>query len=99
MADPKREHRKTAVALGYEPESGSAPRVLAAGQGELAEALLALAAKHHVPVQTNGPLAEALVKLQIGREIPPELYAAVAEVLAFLWRQEARQASAGRAVP
>ena len=80
--------RKAAVALGYDSAKHDAPRVLAAGQGELAEALLRIAHDQQVPIHTDHPLAQALVKLEVGQAIPPELYAAVAEVLAFLWRLE-----------
>lgn len=92
----RRPERKAAVALGYDRNRDDAPRVLAAGQGELAEALLTIAKKHEIPVHTDHPLANALVKLEIGAAIPPELYAAVAEVLAFLWRMEQEKAAGGR---
>lgn len=85
---------KAAVALGYDPEKEDAPRIIAAGRGELAEALLAAAEKHKVPVFADHPLANALVRLEIGAYVPPELYAAVAEVLAFLWSLEREQARA-----
>jgi flagellar biosynthesis protein len=88
--------RKAAVALGYEAGTDSAPRVLAAGQGDLAEALLKVAREHDVPIHTDHPLANALVKLEIGQAVPPELYAAVAEVLAFLWRLEQDRAAGAK---
>lgn len=83
---------KAAVALGYDPGNDQAPRILAAGRGELAEALLAKAEQHQVPVVEDHPLANALVRLEIGAYVPPELYAAVAEVLAFLWNLEREHA-------
>jgi flagellar biosynthesis protein len=82
---------KAAVALGYDPQKDEAPRILAAGKGELAEAMLALAERHKVPVVADHPLANALVRLEIGAYVPPELYAAVAEVMAFLWEMERAQ--------
>lgn len=88
--------RKAAVALGYDANDDDAPRVLAAGQGELAESLINIAKKHDIPVHTDHPLASALVKLEIGAAIPPDMYAAVAEVLAFLWRLEQEKAAGGR---
>lgn len=87
----KRKGPKAAVALGYDSARDDAPRVLAAGRGDLAEALLRAAREHSVPIHTDHPLASALVKLEVGASIPPELYAAVAEVLAFLWRLEQEQ--------
>lgn len=80
--------RKAAVALGYDASSDDAPRVLAAGRGEVAEAILRTAGEHKIPIHQDSPLAEALARLQVGGTIPPELFAAVAEVLAFLWSVE-----------
>jgi flagellar biosynthesis protein len=79
---------KAAVALGYDPAQDPAPRIVAAGQGDLAEALGRIAREHDVPIYEHHPLADALVGLRIGAVVPPELYAAVAEVMAFLWRLE-----------
>lgn len=84
------------MALGYDAARDEAPRVLAAGRGELAETLINIAKKHDIPVHTDHPLASALVKLEIGAAIPPDMYAAVAEVLAFLWRLEQEKAAGGR---
>lgn len=87
--------RKSAVALGYDPEKDEAPRVIAAGQGALADSLLQIAKEHEIPIHTDHPLAEALVKLELGAYVPPELYAAVAEVMAFLLRLEQEKAAKG----
>lgn len=91
-----RGERKAAVALGYDPQREPAPRVIAAGQGELAEALLRSAREHGVPIRTDQPLASALVRLAPGELIPPELYGAVAQVLAFLWRLEEEKSAKAR---
>lgn len=81
--------RKAAVALGYDPNQDAAPRVLAAGQGEIARLIEEAAQAHGVPIHRDHPLAQALVRLEVGSQIPPELYRAVAEVLAFLYKLEA----------
>ncbi|MFT4034425.1 MAG: EscU/YscU/HrcU family type III secretion system export apparatus switch protein [Patulibacter sp.] len=70
---------KRAAALRY--SGTAAPTVVAAGAGEAAERIEAVAREHGVPVTSDGPLAEALAKLPIDAEIPEELYRAVAEVL------------------
>lgn len=85
---PRSEPEPRAVALSYDPaaEPGAAPRVVAAGSGERAARILALAAEHGVPVRRDVELCELLAGCDLGQEIPLELYAAVAEVLAFLLR-------------
>lgn len=97
MAGQNRRGRKAAVALGFDPAKDAAPRIIAAGQGDLAEALVRVAKKYQIPIHQDHPLAEALVRLDIGENIPPELYAAVAEVMAFLWRLEAERSGGGGA--
>jgi flagellar biosynthesis protein len=80
--------RKAAIALGYDPKADAAPKVLAAGQGEIARLIEAAAKAHGVPIHQDHPLAQALVRLEVGSQIPPDLYRAVAEVLAFLYKLE-----------
>jgi len=91
----KRTPNKVAVALGYQQGQDEAPKVLAAGRGEVAQAVIRIAQEHAVPIHTDHPLANALIKLELGASVPPELYAAVAEVLAFLYRLEQERAHLG----
>lgn len=79
---------KTAVALAYDPEQDAAPRILAAGKGELAERILSVAKEEKIPVHKDAGLAKTLSKLEIGENIPPELYEVVAEVLLFVDRMD-----------
>lgn len=87
--------RKKAVALHYEPDQDAAPRVVAAGQGEVAERILVLARENNVPIHNNPDLAAKLVNLDLNTVIPPELYQVVAEILAFVYRLNAK-AEAGQ---
>ena len=77
---------KKAVALMYDRESDNAPRIVAAGNGYVAEQILALARKNNIPMHKDQILAETLLRFQINTEIPPELYKAVAEVLALVFK-------------
>lgn len=79
----KREERKTAVALEYLPGE-QAPKVVATGQGILAEKIIDVAKEANVPVHKDEKLARSLSMLDIGEYIPPELYSIVAEVLVFV---------------
>jgi len=83
---PARLRRRAAAALAYDPARHGAPRLLARGEGQMAERILQMARRHDVPIEDNAPLAETLVRLEPGTEIPPELFRAVAEVIAFLYR-------------
>lgn len=75
-----------AVALRYEP-GGSAPKVVAKGQDEMAAKIREVAREHKVPLVENVPLARTLYRaVEIGNEIPSDLYEAVAQVLAFVYR-------------
>lgn len=79
---------KQAVALKYDPQQQPAPVVVAKGKGAIAEAILAKAAEHGIPVQEDASLVEVLSKLDVEQEIPPEMYAIVAEVLSFIYRAD-----------
>lgn len=81
MKDKK--NRKTAVALHYDKKN--APRITAKGHDETAEAIIATAEAHGVPLHQDKELTTLLAQLDLGDEIPRELYIAVAEVIAFAY--------------
>jgi flagellar biosynthesis protein len=78
------EKRKVAAALGYDPQTDRAPKVIAAGKGMVAESIIAMARKHDIPLHEDANLAEVLVHLGIDAEIPSELYAIVAEIFVYV---------------
>jgi len=75
-----------AAALRYEPGKDQAPRVTAAGRGDLARTIRETAESHGIPVYEDAKLAETLYKLAVNTEIPPELYEVVAQILVFVTR-------------
>ena len=79
-----------AVALKYETEKDSAPRIVAKGRDLIAEKIIETAKAHNVPLYEDKNLVQVLEALDIDTEIPPELYRAVAEVLAFIYRLNAK---------
>lgn len=83
MADTKKPKRKTAIALEYDPED-AAPKILASGQGVIADKIIEKAKEATIPVHKDGRLADTLSRLEIGEMIPPELYEVVAEILVFV---------------
>lgn len=74
-----------AIALKYDRENDTAPRVIAKGLRFKAEKIREIARAAGVPIMKNVPLANALYRLDVGDEIPEELYDAVAEVLNFVY--------------
>ena len=76
--------RPKAAALKYDYHG--APKVVAQGEGYLAERLIEAAQKEGIPIQENPALVDALLEVELNQEIPPKLFKAVAELLAFVWR-------------
>jgi len=80
------EKRKKAVALQYRHQVDRAPKVVAKGQGIIAERIMEIAAEHNIPLKRDPALIEVLSKMDLEQEIPPELYRAVAEILAYVYK-------------
>lgn len=91
---PSRGRRKAAAALKYRPARDAAPRLVAKGQGLIAQRIVDLARESGVPVHDDPDLVEVLAQLDVGELIPVELYQVVAEVLVYVYRMNAM---AGRA--
>ena len=75
--------KKAAVALEYEP-TDQAPKVVASGQGYVAEKIIQTAREADIPIHKDEKLAGSLREIEIGEYIPPELYQVVADVLVFV---------------
>ena len=83
-----------AVALRYDSAVSSAPKLTAAGKGEIAKKIIEAAQAAGVDIVQDPDLLEVLGRVPIGEEIPPELFQAVAEILAFVYRVNGRYAAA-----
>lgn len=71
-----------AIAIKYEREQMSAPRVLSKGAGDMALKMREVARRHGVPIVENRTLARALFrKVEIDHEIPNIFFAEVARIL------------------
>lgn len=75
-----------AIAVKYDVEKGTAPKIIATGKGRIAEKILEVAEENRIPFYEDQTLADLLAKLELDDEIPPELYTLVAEVLAFVYQ-------------
>jgi len=81
--------RPAAVALRYRPQApflDAAPRLVAKGEGSLADRILQLAKANDIPIEHNPDLLAVLKPLDVNTVLPPELFQAVAIMLAALYR-------------
>ena len=85
-ATSKAPPRKTAVALSWQAGVDPAPKVVATGQGAIAERILELAFAHGVKVRTDPDLTQILAAVDVDTTIPVEAFVAVAEILAYLYQ-------------
>ncbi|MBH3427723.1 EscU/YscU/HrcU family type III secretion system export apparatus switch protein [Pseudomonas alkylphenolica] len=75
---------RQAIALSYDGQQ--APLLSAKGDDELAEAILAIAREHEVPIYENAELVRLLARMELGDRIPEALYLTIAEIIAFAWQ-------------
>lgn len=95
MNRPPPNPERRAAALSYEAtdaRAGRAPRLVAKGQGFVADEIIERARAAGVPVHESRELVSLLMQLDLDAHIPPALYVAVAEVLAWVYRLERRAA-------
>lgn len=79
------------MALRYESEHEDAPRVVASGEGFIAEQIVRIALDNGITVHKDSDLVEILSKLDIDALIPVEAFAAVAEILSYIYRTQGRE--------
>ncbi len=76
-----------AVAIKYDDQSMSAPRLLAKGHDEVAARIREIAEENNIPMFEAPPLARAIYfTTDLDQEIPAALYQAVAMVLAYIFQ-------------
>ncbi len=68
-----------------------APRVIATGEGFIAEQIVRIALDNGITVHKDSDLVEILSKLDIDALIPVEAFAAVAEILSYIYRTQGRE--------
>ena len=78
--------RQKAVALGYDMQEDDAPKVVATGEGHIAQQIIAIAQEHGIHVRKDKELVEILSHLEVDTIIPLEAYTAVAEILSYVYR-------------
>lgn len=88
--NPESSARQRAVALAYQ-QGSAAPRVVAKGQGQIAEKIIERAKEAGVFVHESPELVSLLMQVDLDQHIPSQLYRAVAELLAFIYMLEQGQ--------
>jgi flagellar biosynthesis protein len=78
--------KRRAVALRYDRKADPAPRVVAKGEGDIAEQILALARDHGVSIREDKDLVQLLSAVELETQIPVEAFVAVAEILSYVYR-------------
>lgn len=92
---PSPPDKPVAIALRYARDIDDAPRVVAKGQGEVADSIRRIAQAHGVPVRQDASLASLLDAVEIDSVIPVEAYVAVAQILSYIYRRPAADATRG----
>jgi flagellar biosynthesis protein len=81
-----------AVALRYEGAADDAPRVVAKGEGQVAEQIIAIARERGIEIREDADLVSLLAAVRLDSPIPIEAYVAVAEILSYIYRRRSRAA-------
>jgi flagellar biosynthesis protein len=77
--------KKRAAALRYNQNIDKAPKLIAKGQGEIAEEIIKRAKEHNIYIKEDADLIEVLYSLDINEEIPESLYLVIAKLLTELY--------------
>lgn len=85
--------RPRAAALEFDPARHTAPRLVAKGDGLIAERILAIAREHGIPIREDRALVDLLARLDLNEQIPQELFGLVAEIIAWVYRMQALAAT------
>ncbi|OQY08193.1 MAG: flagellar biosynthesis protein FlhB [Fusobacteriia bacterium 4572_132] len=82
---------KKAVGIRYKEEKDNAPKIIAKGQGKVAEKIIEIAEENGINIKKDKNLLEILYKMDIAEEIPEELYEVMAEILTYIYRLDEKR--------
>ncbi len=80
----KHSARRRAAALEYRRGQAGAPTLVAKGNDDVADEILAVAREHGVPIHHDPALVNVLSRLELDDEIPRQMFVAVATMLASI---------------
>jgi len=78
--------KQKAAALRYDKTKENAPRLVAKGEGTVAQNIIKIAELNDLPIRKDEDLIELLSKVELDKEVPDVLYKAVAEVFSFVYK-------------
>ena len=87
-----------AVALRFDEETDTVPRIIAQAKGEIAKRIVELALEYDIPIYSDSGLVEQLLELDYYSEIPPHLYKAVAQVIVYVYQLGGQKTKNGTGV-
>lgn len=88
--DKNSDKLQKAIALKYDMEHEQAPRVVAKGEGSMAEQIIKIAQEHGIEIKEDADLTEVLTAIEIDDFIPLEAYATVAEILRYIYKKDGK---------
>ena len=75
------------VALKYDPQTHSAPVVVAKGIDEIALRIREVARENNVPIIERREIARALYRdVKVGQPIPADMYEVFVEIMAYVYK-------------
>ncbi len=80
---PKLNSVRKVAALKYDGKN--TPKIVAKGDGELAQKIVSLAKENDVHIHYDPLLIDVLSRLELDEEIPETLFLAVAKIIAFAY--------------
>jgi flagellar biosynthesis protein len=83
MSDQKK--TQTAIALGGSSGTQSVPKIVAQGQGDMAQKIIDWAEENGLAIEKDSDLAQVLINLNLGDSVPEEVFMAVAEILYYIF--------------
>lgn len=76
-------------------ETPAMPRIIAKGEGGVAEQILQIAWANDIKVREDADLIDVLAAIDVESDIPIEAFAAVAEILSYVYRANADMGAQG----
>lgn len=88
MMEYKNDKRKIAVALEYDREKTTPPKVVASGYNNIAEKIIEIAKQSGVHIHNDANLAKILSVVELNSYIPYEVYSVVADILSYIYTKD-----------